>query len=71
VKPAFLKLPIHDLIWMASEVFAILDDHCQHIYNYVFNFHNQEVGHNYVAYKKYFYTREKMGGVDHFKTTAI
>jgi hypothetical protein len=37
VNPTFLKLPLHDVIWMASEVFAILDDHFQHIYNYVPN----------------------------------
>jgi hypothetical protein len=41
---AFLKLPLHDLICMASEVFATLDSHFQHIYNYVANVYTQEVG---------------------------
>ena len=31
---AFLKLAFHNLIWMASEVFAILGSQFQHIYNY-------------------------------------
>jgi len=41
---AYLKLPLQNLIWMTSEVFAILDDHFQHIYNYVAIFHTHEVG---------------------------
>jgi hypothetical protein len=32
VNYAFLKLPLHDLIRMASEAFAISDSHFQHMY---------------------------------------
>jgi len=52
LKSPFLKLPLHDLTWIASEVFAIYDSHFQHIHNYVSNFHTQEWAiNNYVVYK--------------------
>jgi len=35
---------LHDLIWMASEVFATLNYHFQLIYNYVANSYTQKVG---------------------------
>jgi len=55
VNSAFLKLPLHDLIWMASEVSAISDSHFQHIYNYVCNSTLKKWAiNNYVAYKKMF-----------------
>jgi len=40
---SFPQTSLHNLIWMASEVFAILEDHFQHIYIYVSNFHTQEL----------------------------
>jgi len=41
---SFPQTSLHNLKWMASEMFGILDDHFQHIYNYVSNFHIQELG---------------------------
>jgi len=59
VNSAFLKLALHNLIQIASEMFAILHANFQHIYNYVPNFHTQEAC-NYVFYKKMFLHGEQM-----------
>jgi len=42
VNSASLKPTLQNFIRMASQVFAILDDNFQHMYNYVPNFHTQE-----------------------------
>jgi len=43
VNSPILRHPLQNFKYTVSEVFVIQDSHIQHIYNYVYNFHTQEV----------------------------